>query len=160
MKKITLLCILLFSLIVLTACIEETHSVQYGSVDQDGMIKLKFSLTDEEVYQRINKLLKDAKNVSLESQDLDHFSKDYIQLTNEQQNIISSNYIIWEDGENERFICYPFLQTTDLYYEISGNEYLIMKRHINTILSSEEEVETQSAKQEGTPFEVQWTYDD
>lgn len=160
MKKITLVCILIFSLVVLTACNEVTHSVQFGSVNREGMIKLKSSLTDEEVFQRVDKLLKDAENVSIDSTDLDHLSKGYIQLTNEQQNIISSNYILWQDEANERFICYPFLQSSDLYYEVSGNEYLIMKRYVNTIRESEEKIETLRAKQEGTPYEVQWTYDD
>lgn len=160
MKKILLVCILLFSPVILTACYEETHSVQYGSVNREGMIKLKSSLTDEEVYQRMNSLLKDAKNISMESTDLDHLSKEYIQLTNEQQNVISSNYILWQDEANERFICYPFLQSSELYYEVSGNEYLIMKRHVETVRASDEEIETIRAKQEGTQFEVQWTYDD
>lgn len=160
MKKIIMGVILLFSMVILTACYEEQHSIQYGKVDNHGKIELQKTLTSEEDFKRLDEILKDSKNISILESDLDHLSKKYIQLTNDKQNMIMTNYIVWLDEENERYICYPFAEEKKLFYAVTERDYKGMKRVIEKVKESDEKLISKKFKKEGTPYQVTWSYSD
>lgn len=160
MKKNRLIFILLFTMIFLMACSNENHSIQFGKVSNQGKIALMTTLTDEENYARLDKILKNSTNISVDENDLDHLRKRYIQLTNDRQSLVLSNYIIWTDTENSRYICYPYREDDGLYYEVKEHDYKVMTRIINQVKASTEKINSNKAKVEGTAYKVSWTYSD
>ncbi|MBQ0139768.1 MAG: hypothetical protein KBT36_10755 [Kurthia sp.] len=123
-------------------------------------MKLKKTYTDEECYEKIHKLLSDAKNIRFSKTEVDHITRQYIQLVNERQNILEGNYYLWHDVKNERFIVRPYYEDKNLFYEIIGHKYRMLKKELEKVSASEEKLEQKEDKKNNRPVEGGWTYDD
>lgn len=154
------MCIVLMICVTLTACGTDMNSVQIGKIDNEGNVKLSATYKDEANYARIKDLLSDATNVKMEESQLNHFSRQYIQLFNERQNALVTNYYLWDDEDNERFICRPYYDSPTLFYEIKEQNYRVLKRQIAKVKSSEEEMPTHIDNKKDLPIESDWTYGD
>lgn len=160
MKKLLLILVSVFVFFTLTSCDRESHTIQLGTVSNTGNIELKKTFTDEECYQKIHKLLADAKNIRLSESEVSHFTRQYIQMINERKNILEVNYYMWDDVRNERFIIRPYYEDKSLFYEIIGHNYRMLKKELEKVRASEEELEKKEDKNNNRPVETTWTYDD
>lgn len=159
-KKLLIVNFIFLVFFTLTACGVELHSIQLGTVSNTGSVKLQKSYTNEESYEKIHKLLLDATNVRLSENELDHLSREYVQLLNEQQNILVVNYYLWDDAKNERYICRPYYESDRVFYEIVGHKYRVLKKEFEVVRASEEPIRKKDDKKNNRPVEESWTYDD
>lgn len=160
MKKNLLIVNFIFIFFTLTACGAEMHSIQMGRISNEGNIRLEKSYKNEESYQKIHELLSDATNFHFSENEVDHFQRQYIQLLNEQQNILVVNYYLWDDVANERYICRPYYESDLLFYKIEGHKYRVLKKELELVKKSEEPIRKKDDKKNNRPVEESWTYDD
>ncbi|MEN0589548.1 hypothetical protein [Kurthia gibsonii] len=157
MRKAYVGIILLIGTLLLGACNETTtsHSIQYGKIIQNDEVELTHTLRNEQVYEKIHEILKEATNVGMSEDELSHFSSQYIQFKNTRQNMLIANYYLWEDRKNQRYICRPFYESKYLFYEVTAHNYRELKKQIEKVKKSKEKLdkdETVTKKQlEQTP---------
>ncbi|GEK35299.1 hypothetical protein [Kurthia sibirica] len=141
MKRIAMSFFVVLLIALLGACNKQLpNSVQLGSVDSHGKIDVTRTLSDDQIFARSSELIADARNIKLADHRTDHLSAMYIQFTNEKQNVVKSNYYLWDDKQNARYICKPYFDADNLYYEITEQEYRILKRQLSAVSTSNEAI--------------------
>lgn len=147
MRRIIVFLLLLIMVLMLTACNRGTmHSIQYGKVDRNGNIVITKTIKSDPIFENSEKLLGSMRNIFLKKDQVNHLSTQYMQFRNERQNMVISNYYLWDDVENERFICRPYFDDAVLFYEITGHEYRMLKKEIDKIKASKEPLLDQNEK--------------
>lgn len=142
MRKMYIGSLLVAVLFLLGGCTESTqsHSIQYGKIIQNNEVELTHTLRNEKTYEKMHKILKDATNLGMTEDELHHFSSRYIQFKNTRQNVLISNYYLWEDTKNQRYICRPFYESEYLFYEIKDHDYRELKKQIEKVKNSKEKI--------------------
>lgn len=141
MKQIGRILLVVLIVVLLGACNKDLpNSVQLGVINSQGNVELIKTLTNDKIYSRSIDLIEDARNIRLSDTATDHMSFMYIQFTNEKQRIVKDNYYLWDDEINERYICKPYFDSDNLYYEVTKQEYHILKRQLNQITASQEKL--------------------
>ena len=139
MRRKFVLLLFLIVVLMLTACNRGTmHSIQYGRIDQNGNIVITKTIKSDPIFENSEKLLGSMRNIFLKKDQVNHLSTQYLQFRNERQNMVISNYYLWDDVKNERFICRPYFDDAILFYEITGHEYRMLKKEIDKIKASKE----------------------
>ncbi|MFJ8260515.1 hypothetical protein ACIQ4I_00940 [Rummeliibacillus sp. NPDC094406] len=108
-------------LLVLTGCMETIHSVQIGTVDQEGAIQLLKSESEEDIYQKALDTFNNGRNIKLAPSEVENLKTHYIQFKDDNQNLVISNYNVWFDHDKNRIIFTDHVQPYS-YYRIVDND--------------------------------------
>lgn len=124
----------LLLLFLLTGCMEPNHSIQLGTVDQNGTIQLSDTIKNEETYQKGIDAFNNGRNIKIIPSELKSKKTYYIQFKDDNQNIVISNYDVWFDDIKNRVIFTDHVKAYS-YYEITNEEKDFIQ---NLILKGEE----------------------
>lgn len=117
-----IICIFTFlPCLLISGCMETTHSVQMGTVDQNGTIQLLKSERNEEIYQKSLETFNNGRNIKIIPADIKNLKTHYIQFKDDNQNLVISNYNVWFDNQKNRIIFTDHVRPYS-YYKIEDGD--------------------------------------